>query len=319
MAHSRQLGGHTFLYPILQQSALITTQFGLHEGVAFFDVPDLPVITLGLRDVSLKGFQQTLELELGLTDWLGLEGFARGTLVMGATPTELLLGGAQRSLVGQAGGVARLLRSEKTGTQLSFRAHGSYQDGAEININPLLNGLVTSPVQTVGAVLDGNLRELIVVPTSEMSVRGGLYLAQAFSALFSLQASAAMEYGWLTRKPFSGMLDTRVTQKGDALRVLLAFALAADFGPKGVPVGVMGEYQLIAGRDHEENRADRSLGASTVALGVYYTGRPHLQLGVGLATTLHAEPLRGVGTLGEELLSGDPTLDYGQLVLRYIW
>lgn len=319
MARSRQLGGHTFLFPILQQSALITTQFGMDEGVALYDIPDLPVGVLGKEDVSLRGFQQTLELDVGITDWLGVVGSAQGTIVLGATPRAFLLGGVEEKAEGQVGAVVRLLRSEGSGTQLSARAHVSYEKGNEATLHPLLNGIVTSPVPTVGAVLDGNLKELLLIPVSEKSVRGGLYVAQAFSPLFSLQASAALDYGLMTRKPFDGLTGDRVTHDIHALRVLLALALAADLNPKGVPLAVMGEYLFTTGNETEEGQSDTTLGASTVALGVYYTGRRNLQLGVGMATTLHAEPRRGIGELGEELKSGNPTLNYAQLVLRYVW
>ena len=36
-ARSRMLGGHTFLFPILQSSALITTHVGIREGLARYD------------------------------------------------------------------------------------------------------------------------------------------------------------------------------------------------------------------------------------------------------------------------------------------
>jgi hypothetical protein len=52
---------------------------------------------------------------------------------------------------------------------------------------------------------------------------------------------------------------------------------------------------------------------------VYYVGRPNLQLGVGGVVTLSAEPRPGVAAEGDSDLSGDPTLTYVDLILRYIW
>ncbi|MFP2912686.1 hypothetical protein ACLESD_48285 [Pyxidicoccus sp. 3LFB2] len=48
----------------------MTTNVGLREGVARYDVPDLPVGRLGTTDVLLTGVHQTVDLGLAFTDWL---------------------------------------------------------------------------------------------------------------------------------------------------------------------------------------------------------------------------------------------------------
>jgi hypothetical protein len=317
-ARSRQLGGHTFLLPILQQSALITTHVGIREGLARYDVPDLPVGLLGQRDISLVGLKQNLDLGLRLNDWLGLSGFAQADAVSGLNRRTLLYRTAEYNLGGQAGLAVRLLR-EGSGTQVTARAHVGYDKGDEVTVLPLLSGIVNNPLLTLEDVVEGDLGQLILVPTSEKNVNGGVFLAQALSPLFSLQASGTLEYAWQTREPFDPAAEARVAQKAQALRVLLAAALAADLAPRGVPLGLMGEYLFITGEVNPEDRPATTLGSSTVALGAYYTGRADLQLGVGLVATLHAEPRRGLGELGEELESGNPRLVYAQLIVRYIW
>jgi hypothetical protein len=317
-ARSRQMGGHTFLLPILQQSALITTHVGIREGLARYDVPDLPVGVLGRRDISLVGLQQTLDLGLRINDWLGLTGFAQGDAVSGLNRRTLLYRTVEYDLGGQAGLAVRLLR-EGQGTQVTARVHFGYDEGNEVTVLPLLSGIVNNPLLTLEDVVEGNLGELILVPTSEKTVSGGVFLAQALGPLFSLQASGALEYAWQTREPFDPAAAARITQKAQVLRVLLAAALTADLAPRGVPLALMGEYLFTLGEKNPEDRPATTLGSSTIALGVYYTGRVNLQLGVGVASTLHAEPRRGLGELGEELESGNPRLSYAQLILRYIW
>lgn len=317
--NARELGGHTFLLPILQQSAFVTTNAGLREGIARYDVPDVPVGRLGTRDVLLTGVQQTLDLGIAFTDWLGVAGFARATVVTGSNTPSLLLRGASMELFGQAGAVVRVWRNEPSGTQLSLRANVGLAHGNEITVRSLINGILNQPGLTFEDVVESDLREYIRVPTRETSVNGGAFLAQAFSRTFSLQASAFGEYAWRERDPFISAGSGRVTQESHAARVNFTAALAADFAPHGVPVALLGEYLFTTGEETEVGRPVRTLGASTVALGLYYTGRPNLQLGLGAATTLNAARRLGVGEESEERESGDPTLSYGQFILRYIW
>ncbi|MCP3137531.1 hypothetical protein [Pyxidicoccus xibeiensis] len=316
---ARQLGGHTFQFPILQQSAFVTTHVGLREGVARYDVPDLPVGRLGTTDVLLTGVQQSVDLGLAFTDWLGVAGFARGTVITGANARSLLVDGATVELVGQAGAIVRVWRNEGSGTQLSLRGNFGYQDGSEVTVLPLVRGILNNPLLTVEDVVQGGIGEFILVPRTETSVNGGAFLAQALGRTFSLQASANGEYAWREREPFDVATGARVTQKTHAARVNLTAALTADFASLGVPVALIGEYLFSTGEETEVGLPDRTLRSSTVALGVYYSGRPNLQVGLGAATTLNAAPRIGLGEEGQPLESGDPTLSYAQLILRYIW
>lgn len=316
---SRELRGHVFLFPILQSSAFVTTHLGLREGIARYDVPDLPIGRLGTTDVLLTGLQQTLDLSLALTDWLGVDGFAQGTVVTGSNTRSLLANGAFANLGGRVGGIVRLLRNEGSGTQLSARAYVGYDKGSEITVLPLVSGILNNPLLTIEDVVQGNLGQFLRVPTSETSVGGGVFLAQAFSRTFSLQASARASYAWREREPFDAGVGTRVTQESHAARVNFTAALAADFAPHGVPVALLGEYDFLTGEETDVDLPDRTLSASTVALGIYYSGRPNLQVGVGAVTTLNAARRRGIGPAGQSLESGKPTLSSGQFILRYIW
>lgn len=316
---SRQLRGHTFLFPILQKSSFVTTHVGIREGIARYDVPDLPIGRLGTSDVLLEGLQQTIDLGFGITDWLGLDGFAQGVVIVGGNGRSLVINGGETNLNGEVGPVIRLWHSDTSGTQISVRANFSYTKTHEITVFPFVSAIVNNPLLTIEDVVNGNLDELIRVPSKETAVNGGAYLAQAFSRTFSLQASANGEYGWDTREPFDTTTNLRLSQKTHSARVNVFAALAADFAPHGIPVAVMGEYLFTVGRQTYVDLPDQTLSASSVALGVYYSGRTNLQLGLGAATTIHAARRRGLGPAGETLESGNPNLKYGQLILRYIW
>ncbi|MFY0571660.1 hypothetical protein ACN28E_48630 [Archangium lansingense] len=317
---SRQLGGHTFLFPILQQSAFVSSYVGLHEGVVVYDVPDLPIGSLGLQDVSLTGFQQTLDLGLRITPWLGLWGQARGIAYTGMTVGSFVSDGASYRVGGDAGLVVRLLHFDSSGTQLSLRAGAGLQGGREFTLLPLLSSIVDTPGVTLVSILRGNLGELLIVPMSESSVNGGAYFAQKLGTpVLGLQASASAMHAWRTRKPFEPTTGARVDQDTTAFRFNLAVALAADFNPLGVPLALMGEYLFTAGSQSEVALARTDLNTSSIALGLYYSGRPNLQLGLGGVAVLHAEPRIGRDADGNLAKSGSPSINYGQLMLRYIW
>ena len=317
---SRQIGGATFLLPILQQQSFVSTYVGIREGVAVYHVPDLSIGILGPQDVSLAGYQQTLDLGLRLTRWLGLWGEARGTIFTGLTLSSLLVGGGSFVASGEGGLVLRLLHFESSGTQLSLRAGGGYERGRALTLLPLLSAIVDTPGVTLRSILDGNLREFLLVPIAERSVTGGLYLAQALGGPFlSLQSSASARRAWRTFRPFDPAVGDRVDLGTTATRFDLAVALTADFKPLGVPLGLMGEYLFTTGRQTEVALARTNLNTHSVALGLYYTGRPNLQLGLGGVTVLDAEPRIGRDVRGNPVMSGRPRLAYGQLILRYIW
>lgn len=317
---SRQLGGHTFLFPMLQQSAFVSSYVGIREGVAVYDVPALPIGRLGTQDVSLAGYQQMLDLGLQLTHWLGLWGEARGTLYSGLTVGSFMSDGATFQASGDGGVVVRLLHFESSGTQLSLRAGGGYERGRELTLLPLLTAIVDTPGVTLESILRGSLGELLVVPTSEYSVNGGVFLAQALGGSFlGLQASASATRAWRTRRPFEPIEGGRVDHATTATRINLAAALTADFKSLGVPLALMGEYLFTAGYQSEVALARTDLRTSSVGLGLYYSGRPNLQLGLGGVAVLDSEPRIGRDADGNPAKSGEPTLTYGQLILRYIW
>lgn len=316
----RMLSGHLFELPMLQQSALVTTHVGMRTGIARYQVPDVPVGDTRRVDALLLGFQETLDVGVKLTDWLALAGFAQGVGILGSTPPALIARGGSVDLVGQAGLVLRLLRNEASGSQVSLRANGGYDKGRSLTLLPFARAIINNPLLTLDDVFNGDIAQYLLVPSSETTANGGVYLAQALGPSFSLQASAAAEYAWQKREPFDAVAGGRVVQDTYAVRVDLSAALTADLRPVlGIPIAVMGEYLFRTGRQTFVDLPHRTLRSSTVALGVYYSGRQHLQFGVGAATTFKLAPLQGLSTEDETQESGEPKLSYGQLILRYIF
>jgi hypothetical protein len=318
-AKTRRVKGHVFLFPILQQNAFVTTHVGIREGFAVRKVPNLPVGRLGTRNVTLSGFQQSLDLGFRILEWVGVYGCARGVIITGVDADSLLVDGASFDFAMSGGGVFRLLKDDDTGTQLALRLRVGYSQGREIPIQPFVQALINSPVSELVDIFAGEIGSLIFVPTRETTFNGGLYLAQTIVPMLSVQLGASLEHADQTREPFDLMKRERIQVETSALRSELAAAVELTFMPLEVPVAVMAEFVQLLGKQTEMDELDHDLSTTSIGIGVYYVGRPNLQLGIGGVTTLYCEPRRGIGVAGNAQNSGAPTLAYGDLILRYIW
>lgn len=314
---SRILGDHLFLYPTLMDTALITSYVGIREAFAILDVPNFDAGALGEKDITLSGFQQTIDLALQFGQMVGIAGYLRGTVLTGIDQASVIIDGASVNYE-LAGNVAvRLYRNDSDGTQLTVRGGIGYKETQEVTVLRFVEGLVAEPTSIVD-VLDRGIALHLLVPTSETGLRGGLQLAQAFSKLVSLQAVAGFEYAWFKRRPFEDEADARVDQDGNLWIARFGGALTLDFNAMKVPVAALGEYQLLVG-DRTGSGALPQPGSSTFGLGVYYSGRPALQVGVGVHLTVDAEAQAGEDTDGNISFSDRPTLTDFHLIMRYTW
>jgi hypothetical protein len=318
-AESRRLHEHVFLVPMLQNSAFVTTHVGIREGFALLDIPDFPVATLGTRDLQLSGVQQSLDLGVALTDWIGLFAAGRAVVVAGVDRPSLIADGATLEFGAGGGAIARVFKSDSTGTQVSLRAQFAYADRHEITLQPFVQAVVTATSATLAQIVENSLGNLILVPVSETSVQGGVLAAQYFNRYLSAQASVMFDRGWETREPFLLDLGERTAEEGDNFRIRFGLAAELDFTRLFAPVSLMAEYLFIHGERSDTHGRDVDLGSNNLGFGIYYVGRPNLQLGLGTITTLSAEPRVGLDENGARALSGEPTLSSIELVLRYFW
>jgi hypothetical protein len=318
-AGSRRVKEHVFLVPMLQDSAFVTTHVGIREGFALFDVPDFPVSVLGTRDVQLSGIQQSLDLGVKLTDWIGLFVIGRAIIVAGVDRPSLIVDGATLEFGASGGVVGRVFKSDRAGTQVSLRAQVAYANRHEVTLQPFVQAVVEAASPTLAAIIANSLGNLILVPVDETSVRGGVLAAQYINRFLSAQGSVMFERGWETREPFLLELGERASEEGDNFRIRFALAAELDFSRLRVPVSLMAEYLFIHGERSDTEGRDVDLGSDNLGIGVYYVGRPNLQLGLGAITSLSAEPRQGLAENGEPALSGEPTLSSIDLILRYFW
>jgi len=265
-----------------------------------------------LRDVLRIGPRMTVDLRRAVNDWVDVTGFAGGAGVTHPHANPLLVDGATLELVGEAGGVIRLLRGDAEGTLLSVRGHFGFDKSREFTLLPLVESLLDSAGMTREELVEEELGEFVFIPEQEATVHGGLFVAQVLDAVFAVQGSVSAEFAWQRRRPFDSLMDGRVSESTHAVRVFLALAVTADLSPvTRVPVALMAEYVFRAGAQEQVDAADTLLEDSTVGLGLYYSGHPDLQVGLGAVATLD--------TAGRPVQEDEPTRAYGQLLIRYVW
>ena len=316
----RILGEHTFLFPVLQNSAFVSTHVGIREGIAQYKAGQVPLGDFGPRDVELSGLQQELDLSFRFTPWLAFYVTGEGQAIVGTNGITLVRRGAVFETSADFGLAFRLMRLEQSGTQLTLRTFGGVATGRAVTVLPLLQSVRNQPGATLGAILEDDLADFLLVPTEETTFGAGLFLAQAFSRAFGLQFSATARRVSRTESPLDETLLDRVDNDLRTFRLQNALALTYDFAAHGAPVGLMGEYLFVLGhRSGTRNTLTEDIHSSTLGLGVYYTGRPNLQLGLTGVWQIDGEPLQGSTADGAEAESENPEFKYTQLILRYVW
>ena len=320
----RMLKGHRVLFPVLQeQIPFATTHFGIRQGLALANVPKLPLGPLGPTDLTLSGLAQNFDLGVRITDWLAIQGSGAGQVITGVNIASIVLSGATFTASGEAGPLVRLVRSEKSGTQVALGLTGGAGFGRQLTVLPLVNALLSNPGQSLGTVLNGNIGKQVLVPTSKSTFAGTVSAAQTLTPNFGLLASVQGRYTSETQSPFDSTKAASVDVSSSNVEVKGALGVTADGSPSGIPVGVMAEYLANLSNATTGSTSGPSQSSSElshfVSAGVYYTGRANLQVGVAGAAQLALRPVDGVDTNGATAKSDAPSVLFGQFILRYVW
>lgn len=314
----RTLAGHTFIYPLLQEGAFVTTHFGIRQGFALETIPQFPLASLGTFNLSATGLAQNFDLGVQILPWLGVYGNAEGTVATGADIDSLLLFGGQFTFDGEGGLVGRIARFESTGSQLAARLYGGGGTGRDLGILQLVSSVVSNTKATLGSVVHGNFGKYVLTPVSNNEFGGLLHAAQAAGRFVGVQAAVQVQSRRDTTSPFDATTNSNVDSTISSTSVQASAGVDVDGSPAHVPLGAMAEYQFQF-NDASASGASASSTSNLIGVGLYYTGRRNLLLGLGGKTALGQSPLTGVSTAGKPAQSGAPSLYYGQFVLRYIW
>jgi hypothetical protein len=315
----RTLRGHTFIFPLLQSTAFVTTHFGIRNGFALVIFPDVPVGSLGTFDLKETGIVQNFDLGIKIVDFLGLFAVGSGEVVTGVDVPSLVLSQNSFSASGEAGAIVRLLRLEETGTQVAVRASIGAGTGRALSVVTLVTNILNGNQRSVNDVLKGDVGKYLLVPESTVTYAFALNAAQVITRNFSLQASLELRHGDQTTSPYDPTVNANVDQTVGTTSLTPSLAFTADGAPSGLPVALMIEYSVIDSFYSLPSGPGTSSVGNFLGLGLYYTGRRHLQVGLGGAFQFGLQPMEGADANGHPASSGTPAVYDGQFILRYVW
>jgi hypothetical protein len=342
-ALSRRLGDHNFLEGSFVPSALLSSHLGVRAGVEYHEVPgftELPTLVgSGMQAVDLKTVNviEQIDFAFRLHNLLAIYGDAYGEARVGANISTLLGTGADYTYGGDLGAQVKLLRVG--GFQLSVRAQFGYFAGQAAGIRGLfqdLTNIAQDALKQIEAnpVLDLNtaLTQLnnafihatadLLTPFDGIAYGASLNLAQGLGHYVGLQLSLGYSGQRTTRHPtmYVGNGQGAVTSEyiETTSRPTLSGAVDLDLAAAGVPLAAMLEYRatpLTTSDSDQMSHFSVNTLEQLIALGLYYSGRTDLQLGIVGYTLLGQSPALGAGTMA----SGNPRDLAAQLVFRYFW
>ncbi len=309
---NRTVGGHQFIFPQFVDSSFVATYFGLRIRLAEFRAPNLPT-QFGPIDITAVNFSQGFDLGIRIFDWLGLYGSTGVRSLISTNLKSLVYQGATFDLGANGGFIVRLLHNDRTGTRIALRGQAGIASGQSSSLIPLFQA--ANVRVALSDILQGNAGESIRTPFHSSNYGGTLTAAQAISPMFGLQAAAGVGYQLTTLRRWNPNTATR--QDIDVNGVTYRFGLAAsvDFNPLKVPIAIMAEY-LVTRQASASSLAvgDDLDDLQDIFAGIYYSGRPNLQLGLGVGGELNLGP-----STSPEGRSEKPHVLFSQFVLRYVW
>lgn len=340
---TRVLAGHSFLLGSFVPSGLINSHLGIRAALEYHQVPgyvQLPsLVNSGPQEVELRTLNvaETLDFAVRLHDHFAIFGDGYGKARVGANINTLLGTGADYTYGGRLGVLVKLFTLSSF--QASVSGQAGYYAGQSAGIMALfqdLNIIAREAVQEVQAnpVIDLNtaVERLntafrtatadLLTPFEGLTYGVSLNLTQAIGRYVGLQGSIGYYAESATYRPtrYDVASGGPVMQEHTVSTQRPSFGIAADFDaqPAGFPLAILVEYRATptSVTDTQEVRQlDVSSLEHLVALGLFYSGRTDLQLGVTTYTVYGQLP-----TLNANAMHSGKPLDLAlQLVFRYYW
>lgn len=340
---TRVLGGHSFLLGSFVPSGLINSRVGVRAGLEYHQVsgyvqlPSLGATSPQVVDLQTINIAETIDFAVRLHDHFAIYGDGYGKARVGANINTLLGAGADYTYGGHLGLLVKLFHLSSF--QISVAGQAGYYAGQSAGIMALfqdLNVIAQDAVEEVqqNPVIDVNraVDKLntafrtatadLLTPFEGLTYGVSLNIAQALGRYAGLQASVGYYAESATYRPtrYDSVTAGPVMQEHTVSTQRPSFGLAADFdaSPAGLPLAIMLEYQATPTNvtDTQDSSAlDLSSLEQLLALGLFYSGRTDLQLGVTTYSVYGRLP-----TLNADAATSDKPLDIaGQLVFRYFW
>lgn len=336
------LGQHVFTIGSFTPTALVLSYVGVRAGLEYHQVPgfaQLPSLTTSTATaVNLKtlNVNETFDFGIKLHDHVALFGDGFGKVRIGANTATLLGTGADYTYGGDLGVLVKLFRIR--GFQLSVSGQVGYYAGQSAGISALFQDLNTIARETVEQVQNdptfdvnraiNQLNSAFRTATADLltpfsGVRYGFALsgALALGRFVGLQASIGYAADDASYRPtrYDATVGGPVTSEHSVSTTRPSFGLGVDVdvSPVGVPLAFMVEYRAtpITISDSQPTVGSVSSVENVIALGLFYSGRTDLQLGL-VAYSLFGQPQ----ILGADATPSGKPVDLAlQLVFRYFW
>jgi hypothetical protein len=191
--------------------------------------------------------------------------------------------------------------------------------GRLVSIPALASAVADSSTSNLGDVVNGDIANTVLTTVTSTSLGGSINVAQAVTRAVGVQAQLGIAFPGTSRQPYDvrahGTTDARSSSTVPSL------ALALDFGAAPhLPVSGMLEYQIAFPRTKDEGGTTSSHTQHVIALGVYYSARKDLQLGIVPSAQLALEPVSGTAaTRGAYAPSDRPSIFALEALARYVW
>ncbi len=313
------LGGHLFIFPVLQEPAFMTTHVAFAQALELLSVPDAPVRPGRTYDVSALGVDESIRFSARFLDRYEASIGGAAEAYSGSGIKSALVGGAGYWFNGQVGLGMRLWRGRRT--QVSARLGGTFGATKRLEFINVVDDVASQgAAQTVDDIIDGTTGRRVVTPASNDALRVSFHVAHALSRAFGLQGSFGVSESWL-RLTLYHPDERRI--HGEITSPELDAALTYDLRPlvSFLPIELIGEYSVrwsyVATQEPGLSKwleAQQILGG-----GAYYSGRADLQIGLHVRRILTFETTQGIDANGRPFPMGKPEFTALELTLRYIW
>lgn len=256
----RTLGGHTFMPSIQVRDPFITSYLLSGTGVSIFQLPMLTIEWEGPEPVVVEGdvlyLVQGFRYQRALNDWLAVRGAFSATGRGGIDGKSAFVQGVMWSFAGELGATARVWSTERAALAVSTDV-------------ALGNAYTINVLDFVEDILESGWDEEISLVSESNTSQGRLGLVGAWAAKRWLGVTASVDWGWTEGSGDRIWNSRRLGGSG---------TVGIDFKElDAVPVGVRFAF---SSQPIDQGGTGPDDDIRSYGVGVFYTGRPELSIGV---------------------------------------
>lgn len=300
----RMLYGHRFLPSELVSAPFAATYFGTFTGFGYGQgsaqlAAETEATAPQMISVQQAAFTHGLAYQLGLVSGWALRASARLHVKSGLNQDTL----AERGTDFQYGISLGTVLSLRIGRRLRIGAAADADYAPDYNVNLILPmRTLFNPAPKTAAELVAKIDQLQAQLFSQQSA---ITLTTRAMAAVALHPTAGLLFELRYAHPFLLAEGPRPLAYAG-----LGAALSIDLFPATrIPVGALLAYRVDLPAPMDSSIAAQSIVAHNVSGGLFYTGRPHLVLGIDVTARLDTDPQNAMQELNAN----------GTLLLRYYW